>query len=289
MDIRSAQYLIAVVEQGSVTAAADVLHISQPSLSQAIRSLERTLDTTLLERTTRGVTPTPAGLAVVASARKLLADVKRAEDAVAAVVELRKGELSLAVQSDLAIDPVARLTGLLHAVSPGITFTTMAAPSPQEVRALVRDGSCELGFVERATSSGTSDVLREIMLGVQETVLSIPASLASGLADPVPLESVKDLPMIVETSTTGHVYLVDRGVELENVVVEVTDRLAVREMVAQGVGMALLPRSIAEQDAPASVVRSLHPPVTRETILVHRDGTLSPAAAAFIGRVMSAR
>lgn len=289
MDIRSAQYLVAVVEQGSVTAAADVLRISQPSLSQAIRSLERTLDTTLLERTTRGVTPTPAGLAVVASARKLLADVTRAEDAVAAVIGLRKGELSLAVQSDLAIDPVARLTGLLHATSPGITFATTAAPSPQEVRALVRDGSCEVGFVERVPSSGTSDVLREIMLGVQETVLSIPAPLASGLADPVPLESVKDLPMIVETVTTGHVYLVDREVKLENVVVEVTDRLAVREMVAQGVGMALLPRSIAEQDAPASVVRSLHPPVTRETILVHRDGALSPAAAAFIDRVMSAR
>ncbi|NMM89098.1 LysR family transcriptional regulator [Rhodococcus sp. SRB_17] len=286
MDIRSAQYLVAVVEQGSVTAAADVLHISQPSLSQAIRSLERTLATTLLERTTRGVTPTPSGLAVVAAARKLLADVTRAEDAVAAVTKLRKGELSLAVQSDLAIDPIARLTGLLHAASPGITFTTTAAPTPQEVRALVRDGSCELGFAER--TRGSTDALSEIMLEVQETVLSIPAPLASTLADPVPLESVKRLPMVVETTTSGHIYLIDRGVNLENIVVEVTDRLAVREMVAQGVGIALLPRSIAEQDAPASTVRSLHPPITRETILVHRSSALSPAAAAFVDRVTSA-
>ncbi|MCJ0905400.1 LysR family transcriptional regulator [Rhodococcus sp. ARC_M6] len=289
MDIRSAQYLVTVVEQGSVTAAADVLRISQPSLSQAIRGLERTLGTTLLKRTARGVTPTPVGLAVVASARKLLADVLRAEDAVTAVIELRKGELSLAVQSDLAIDPIARLTGRLHAVAPEITFSTLAAATPQEVRALVRDGSCELGFVERSTSSGTSDALREIMLDAQETVLSIPAGLASGLADPVPLESVKDLPMIVEAVTTGHVYLVGRAVKLENVVVEVTDRLAVREMVSQGVGMALLPRSIAEQDSPASIARSLHPPVTRETILVHRDGALSPAGAAFVDQVTSAR
>ncbi len=108
MDIRSAQYLVAVVDHGSVTAAADVLRISQPSLSQAVRNLERALGATLFERTTRGLAPTTVGLAVADSARTLLADVARAEAAVAAVTALRAGELAIAVQSDLAIDPVCR-------------------------------------------------------------------------------------------------------------------------------------------------------------------------------------
>ncbi len=111
MDIRSAQYLVAVVDHVSVTAAADVLRISQPSLSQAVRNLERALGATLFERTTRGLAPTTVGLAVADSARTLLADVARAEAAVAAVTALRAGELAIAVQSDLAIDPVAEVAG----------------------------------------------------------------------------------------------------------------------------------------------------------------------------------
>lgn len=174
MDIRSAQYLVAVVDHGSVTAAADVLRISQPSLSQAVRNLERALGSTLFERTTRGLAPTTVGLAITDSARALLADVARAEAAVAAVTALRTGELAIAVQSDLAIDPVAEVAGRLHLTAPGIRFSTNAVPNAQDVRALVRAGTCELGFLETHPGTDVSDGLREIAVSTQETVLSIP-------------------------------------------------------------------------------------------------------------------
>lgn len=285
MDIRSAQYLVAVVDHGSVTAAADVLRISQPSLSQAVRNLERALGSALFERTTRGLAPTTVGLAITDSARALLADVARAEAAVAAVTALRTGELAIAVQSDLAIDPVAEVAGRLHLTAPGIRFSTNAVPNAQDVRALVRAGTCELGFLETHPGTDVSDGLREIAVSTQETVLSIPVRLATDLPDPVPRAVVARLPMVVEASTFRRGRSIDGDLELTNVVVEVPDRLAVREMVGQGVGAALLPRSIAEQDSPASEVRSLFPPITRQTILVYRDGPLSPAGSAYIENV----
>ncbi|MBJ7476387.1 LysR family transcriptional regulator [Rhodococcus sp. (in: high G+C Gram-positive bacteria)] len=285
MDIRSAQYLVAVVDHGSVTAAADVLRISQPSLSQAVRNLERALGATLFERTTRGLAPTAVGLAIADSARALLADVARAESAVAAVTALRAGELAIAVQSDLAIDPVAEVAGRLHLTAPGIRFSTNAVANAQDVRALVRAGTCELGFLETHPGTDVSDGLREIAVSSQETVLSIPVRLATDLPDPVPRAVVTHLPMVVEASTFRRGHSIDDDLELTNVVVEVPDRLAVREMVGQGVGAALLPRSIAEQDSPASEVRSLFPPITRQTILVYRDGPLSPAGSAYIENV----
>ena len=285
MDIRSAQYLVAVVDHGSVTAAADVLRISQPSLSQAVRNLERALGATLFERTTRGLAPTTVGLAITDSARALLADVARAESAVAAVTALRAGELAIAVQSDLAIDPVAEVAGRLHLTAPGIRFSTNAVANAQDVRALVRAGTCELGFLETHPGTDVSDGLREIAVSSQETVLSIPVRLATNLPDPVPRAVVTHLPMVVEASTVRRGHSIDDDLDLTNVVVEVPDRLAVREMVGQGVGAALLPRSIAEQDSPASEVRSLFPPITRQTILVYRDGPLSPAGSAYIENV----
>lgn len=151
------------------------------SLSQAIRNLERTLGSALFDRTARGLIPTAAGAAVADAARKLLTDVAKAETAVAAVIALQSGELAIAVQSDLAVDAVADMAGQLHRTAPGIVFSTTAASSAREVRALVRSGRCELGFLERDLADGTSDNLREIETRAQETVLSIPPALAVGL------------------------------------------------------------------------------------------------------------
>lgn len=153
------------------------------------------------------------------------------------------------------------------------------------MRALVRAGTCELGFLETHPGTDVSDGLREIAVSSQETVLSIPVRLATDLPDPVPRAVVTHLPMVVEASTVRRGHSIDDDLDLANVVVEVPDRLAVREMVGQGVGAALLPRSIAEQDSPASEVRSLFPPITRQTTLVYRDGPLSPAGSAYIENV----
>ena len=250
-----------------------------------MRNLERALGATLFERTTRGLAPTTVGLAVADSARTLLADVARAEAAVAAVTALRAGELAIAVQSDLAIDPVAEVAGRLHLTAPGIRFSTNASANAQDVRSLVRAGTCELGFLETHPGTEVSDGLREIAVSTQETVLSIPIRLATDLPDPVPRTVVARLPMVVEASAVRRGHSIDDDLELTDVVVEVPDRLAVREMVGQGVGAALLPRSIAEQDSPASEVRSLFPPITRQTILVYRDGPLSPAGSAYIENI----
>ena len=74
ISLRALRYLVAVADQGSVTAAARRLHVSQPSISEALAALEAELGLALfLRHHARGVTPTPAGARVVAEARQLLA------------------------------------------------------------------------------------------------------------------------------------------------------------------------------------------------------------------------
>jgi DNA-binding transcriptional LysR family regulator len=78
VSMRALECLVAVLEQGSLTKAAAVLHMSQPALSHQIAAMEKELGTPVIERLPRGVRPTAAGLAVAAEARTALAAADRA-------------------------------------------------------------------------------------------------------------------------------------------------------------------------------------------------------------------
>src|SRR5215208_1884327 len=70
--LRDLRYFVAVAEELSFTRAATRLYVSQPVLSKQIRQLERNLRATLLRRDSRGVTLSPAGLALLPHAQRLL-------------------------------------------------------------------------------------------------------------------------------------------------------------------------------------------------------------------------
>ena len=78
VEIRHLRYFLAVSEELHFRRAAERLHIAQPPLSQAIQKLEAALGVRLLERTSRAVAPTEAGLVFAEEARKVLASLERA-------------------------------------------------------------------------------------------------------------------------------------------------------------------------------------------------------------------
>jgi LysR family nitrogen assimilation transcriptional regulator len=84
MNIRQLKYFAAAVEHHSVTRAAERLHIAQPALGQHIRSLEAELNVVLLDRHSRGVTPTAAGELLYARAREILDLMARTQEEVMA-------------------------------------------------------------------------------------------------------------------------------------------------------------------------------------------------------------
>ena len=81
MDVRVLRYFLAVCEEGSMSRAAEVLHVTQPALSRQIADLERELDCTLLMRESRGVAPTEGGLYLRRRAEEIisLVDQTKAE------------------------------------------------------------------------------------------------------------------------------------------------------------------------------------------------------------------
>src|ERR671936_265111 len=75
VELRQLRCLVAIVDEGTFTDAAIALDVSQAAVSRTLASLERALGVRLLRRTSREVTPTAAGLRVLAHARRVLAEV----------------------------------------------------------------------------------------------------------------------------------------------------------------------------------------------------------------------
>lgn len=95
MNLRRLKYFVKIVDIGSLTQAAEVLHIAQPALSQQVATLENELDQQLLIRTKRGVTPTDAGKILYAHARTILRQCEQAQNAVTNAGQALAGQVSI--------------------------------------------------------------------------------------------------------------------------------------------------------------------------------------------------
>ncbi|MFF3956805.1 transcriptional regulator CynR [Streptomyces sp. NPDC001890] len=121
-ELRHLRYLIAVAEHGNFTRAAEELRISQPTLSQQIKQLERVVGVQLLDRSGRSVRPTDAGEAYVHYAQRALRELAAADRAVLDVADLSRGHLRLAVTPTFTAYLIGPLVEALHTHHPGITL-----------------------------------------------------------------------------------------------------------------------------------------------------------------------
>lgn len=165
MELRHLRYFAAVVEAGSLTAAAAQLHMSQPPLSVAVAKLERELGVPLLVRTPRGVEPTSAGRYLLDASSRILGDV---DDVVATLAGFGAGAAGSLTVAAVPVLMWQRLPRLLreHAVEapdveirlvdpPPWTALDMLLERKVDLAAVVVDGAAR--FAQR--HHGSLDVL----------------------------------------------------------------------------------------------------------------------------------
>jgi DNA-binding transcriptional LysR family regulator len=136
-----------VAEQGSFTAAANHLCLSQSAVSQAVAGLERTLNTSLLVRGREGVTLTASGIAALAETRVALAAIERIATSTNSAAPL-SGSLRVGVVQSAAIRLLPGWMRRLRAEHPGIVITLYEGTDP-EVTAWVLAGVVEIGITSR--------------------------------------------------------------------------------------------------------------------------------------------
>jgi LysR family transcriptional regulator, carnitine catabolism transcriptional activator len=283
VDRKHLEYFLAIASHGSFTSAAHSLRIAQPSLSYAIRVLEREVGAPLFRRLGRGVVLTPMGEALLEPARRVLLDFGRLRTTAQQVTDLVAGRLDIVAVTTLAVDPLATFIGAFRGRHPGVEFNVVDPENSAAVVDVVRGGRCELGLTEHSISARGLEVLdlpRQEVLAVLPPTSPVATRDALSVGELATLDFVTT-PLGTTTRTVLEEVLAPAGAP--HIAVEITHRAAIVPLVLAGAGATLLPRRLA-RDAAAlgAVVVAVDPPVTRHGVLVWASGTLSPAARAFV-------
>ena len=288
MDVRQLRYFLAIVDHGSVHRAAQELFVAQPSVSQALRALERDLGTDLFHRTGRRLVLTPAGERLIDPARTVLRDVELARATVEAVHGLKSGRLVLSAMPSQAVSPLAPMITRYRAEYPLVEVVVRAAGTPPEVVAAVRAGDAELGMLGTPGIGPELAGLTVHQLETQSFVLVAATEADLPAGEPVPSDALAGQRLIVGQPGTGMRRVADdilRRSHGSRIAVEIEHREAVLPLVLGGVGVAVLSESWRELARSAgAAVRDLASDEVLRVCLVHREGRLSPAAAAFLPR-----
>src|ERR1700678_92821 len=147
MELRHLRYFVAVVEEGSLTTAAERrLHTSQPSLSRQIRDLEHQVGAELLSRSVHGIELTAAGKAFLDHARLALMQVDAAVEAARKAAEPARKTFAIGFQTGHEMNWLPRAMHVLRDELKNIQVTVTSDYSPDLAEALVR-GRLDLAFL----------------------------------------------------------------------------------------------------------------------------------------------
>lgn len=128
MELRQLRHLMAVIEQGSFSRAAEVVHLTQPALSRSIQALEASVGSPVLERNRGALVPTQIGELLLRHARALDAATRDLERDIALTKGLELGELRIGVGPYGGSALVGPVIGRLHQLHPGLQLKTVLAP-----------------------------------------------------------------------------------------------------------------------------------------------------------------
>ncbi len=182
MEIRRLRYFLAVIDNGSFTAAADWLDLSQPTLSQQVRQLERVVGAPLFDRLGRKVRLTPVGVMLEGRAREALRAVDNAQNEIAAYLDLERGPLRIgAIQSFISylIPPLA---AAYRAMAPDVRLQITEATAPR-IEAMLVGGGLDLGM---GFAPATLEEVRAEPIFEEELVLVRSHCGPAGDTDPIP-------------------------------------------------------------------------------------------------------
>lgn len=281
MDLRQVEQVLAIFDHGSVTAAANALHLAQPSVSETLRRTERELGTELFHRVGRRLLPTAAGEAFVGPARQLVRDRDGLVTEIAAVAGGLSGRLDVACLPTLAAWPLVPVLAALRADLPGVTIRVHEAADLASSTRLVASGVAELAVGELPAPDG----MEAVRMTRQELLAVLPPG-----TDAAAVLTVRELaafPLLTGPAGSSTRRLLDaalrRSAARATIVGEIGTRDALVPLVLAGAGATVLPSDQAQGAAAlGAVIRPIVPAVRREIGCFHRAGALTPPARAFL-------
>src|SRR3712207_5015198 len=264
LDLKLLQSFREVAVRRSFSAAAEALNFTQPAVSQHVARLEKSLDTPLLVRESRGVGLTPAGEALLRHAEEILGGVKRAEAEVRELSGAARPLVRLGTFQSAAGALIPEAFRLVRAEHPGVDLLAQAI-EPTPALQKVSTGGLDLAMFIESVFLPLPEVpdveLRHVFDDYMLVVL--PEGHPLTHRPSVPLEELADEPWLLGdvagTCPDSNIVLracQDAGFE-PKVEFASEDYHAVQGMVASEMGVALIPSMVTSNVRPDVVVRPI--------------------------------
>ncbi|RSM65306.1 LysR family transcriptional regulator [Kibdelosporangium aridum] len=282
MTLRQLEYLVTVVDEGSFTRAAELLHVTQPALSHQIRALERDSGGALLERLPRSIRLTPMGRAMLPHARAALADAERARCAARQASGLEIGELQVATLYSISLGVLPKVLRAWRRRCEDVHIRLFEHRHASELHAAMLAGQADLAI--GPPPDAWSGPLWTF--GEEEFVVIDPDAAGS---DRVDLRSLADRSWVHFAPGHGLADVLDQACAAAGF----SPKAAVRTeqtatapiLAAAGLGPTLVPSNILPPSFDGPVLRP-DPPITRPLAAFTRSAP-DPLTSAFIETVVA--
>ena len=285
---------LAVVDTGSIRAAARSLGLSQPALTKSIRKLEEELGGVLVTRSVRGAQLTEIGRAFLARARSVTADLRRAREEVAQLRGARSGSLTVGAAPGPALgllpNALARLRRRWHEASICVTDV-----SPSEVMPALREGRLDVALSVRIgpLALPAPDFLVEPLYLNEARIVARPGH---------PLAAARSLVELAQaewvrtggTDNTSSLPAAFRaaGIEPPRYRIECRSFFALAEIIAQSDLLAVVPWQLAARETAGGRVVELPLadalPAREICLFTRADVPLTPIAREFVDGLRAA-
>lgn len=282
-DLTDLRLFVNVVEAGSLTAGAERTHLSLASASQRVLGMEETLGTPLLVRRKNGVQPTDAGHTLLAHARRVLDQVEQLRSELGVYGQGLQGRVRLLCNTSAMTQHLPRVLARFLAEHPRVSIDLQERPSEEIVEEL-RGGLADLGIVSDAVATAGLDC---IVWAQDDLVLLVPRGdpLASRRSIALADAAQRDFVGLAAGSplqehVAAHARRLGQRLAYR---IQVRSFEAVCAMVAQGIGVAVVPRAVLPlQRAQRSALRALplsDPWARRRLLVCSRAGAPLPRNA----------
>jgi DNA-binding transcriptional LysR family regulator len=248
MDIRHLKYFSEVAKHLSFSKAASTLHISQPSLSKTIKSIEEELGVPLFYRSSKQLELTDAGKAVLVNAKHVLDAFRNLTSELTDIMELKKGEIRIGIPPIMGAAFFSTLISHFMEVFPLVEITLTEVGS-KIIKERVEEGSLDIGLICSLPVQSDSFEMIELLKDPLMAVVNKDNPLAS--LKEIQFSDLKDEAFILYRNDFS---LHDRIIEecsrhnfYPNVVCESSQKDFMIEMVVANLGVTLLPSKICKQ------------------------------------------
>lgn len=291
MEFRHLRYFLVLSEELHFGRAARRLAISQPPLSLNIRQLEESVGARLFHRNSKEVRLTAAGRAFVPAARALLEQAAEAQRHAREVDRGFEGRLRVGLVSSMLYRGLPRLLRDFQAAHPRLRVVVRELGSQDQMLELAH-GQLDAGFVHTVR---TPPELKRELFSSEPFVCCLPAGHALARSRRLALRRLQEEPFVMFSRTVSPDYYErvlaicsDAGFYPE-VRHEAHHWLSVVSLVAQGLGVALVPAALKASGLPGAAFVTIEPSTARsEVFCVWRGSDDSAGLAAFVEAVRAA-